>query len=396
MKRLNSNNSKILALLFIFIVFLTFLSFLTPVKSADNIPVVFFSTPGCEECELTRNYLESLKEIYPQIDLKEYSLSDSQDKELLAHFGKAYNLPDNKINVSPAVFIGKQAFIREDAYSNSIKNAIANYNYNDTKFLEDTLNTSGNTNHLVDLFKRFGVLTVIGAGLIDGYNPCAITVLIFFISLLVLRSRSKKDILFVGGAFTIGIGVSYFLLGVGLFTIISKWKYFDQIAKWVYLVTAGVTLALVIITLGDYIKARRGKLKDMTLQLSGAEKKTIHSLLRNPKVQGLSIFSFLVAFPVSIVEFSCTGQTYLPTIVYIFSMPGLKARAFGYLTLYNVMFVLPLIVIVYFAYRGTTSERITHWFTNNISRIKLVTGIIFLVLFLYLLERSLALFGIFR
>jgi len=337
-----------------------------------------------------------LKEIYPQIEVTEFSIGESKNKELLAHFGKTYSLPDNKINVTPAIFIGKKAFIREDAYSNAVKNTIINYDYNETKFLKDALNAVGQTNHLVELFKKFGVLTVIGAGLIDGYNPCAITVLIFFISLLVLRSKSKKDILFVGGAFTIGIGISYLLLGVGLFSIISKWRYFDEIAKWVYLVTAVITLVLAIFTLMDYVKAKLGKTKDMTLQLSTAEKKTIHSLLRNPKVQGLSIFSFLVAFPVSIVEFSCTGQTYLPTIVYIFSMPGLKARALTYLILYNVMFVLPLIVIVYFAYKGTTSDKITHWFTNNIAKIKFVTGIIFIAIFAYLLFKTLLLFGVTR
>ena len=395
MKMFNLNKAKILTFLFIFLVFITLLSFLTPVKSAEKIPVVFFSTPGCEECTLTRNYLESLKEIYTQIEVTELSVGDSKNKELLAHFGKTYSLPENKINVTPAVFIGKKALVREETFK-GLNKIIENYDYSETEFIKNTLGTETSGNGLIELFKKFGVLTVIGAGLIDGYNPCAITVLIFFISLLVLRSRSKKDILFVGSAFTIGIGVSYFLLGVGLFSIISKWKYFDEIAKWVYLGTAIVTLVLVILTLGDYIKARQGKTKDMTLQLSTTEKKTIHSLLRNPKVQGLSIFSFLIAFPVSIVEFSCTGQTYLPTIVYIFSMPGLKARAFAYLTLYNIMFVLPLIVIVYLAYRGTTSERITLWFTNNIAKIKLVTGIIFLALFLYLIERSLSLFGILK
>jgi hypothetical protein len=57
---------------------------------------------------------------------------------------------------------------------------------------------------------------------------------------------------------------------------------------------------------------------------------------------------------------------------------------------------LPLIVIVYLAYRGTTSERITQWFTNNIAKIKLVTGVIFIVLFVYLMLRTLFLFGVMR
>lgn len=359
----------------------------------EKIPVVFFSTPGCEECAIVRNYLESLKEIYPQIDVKEYSVSEPQNKELLATFGKVYALAENKIGVTPAVFMGKRAFVREDAFK-GLDKVIEEYDPSETAFLESALKSGGGDSHLVELFNRFGVLTVLGAGLIDGYNPCAITVLIFFISLLLLKGTTRRNILNVGVAFTIGIGVSYLLLGVGLFNLISRWKYFDAIAKWVYMGTAILTLVLAILTIRDYFRARSGRVSDITLQLSNTEKRTIHSLLRNPKIQTMAIFSFFVAFPVSIVEFSCTGQTYLPTIVYIFSMPTLRGKAFIYLILYNLMFLLPLILIVFFTYRGATSEKITQWFTRNLATIKLVTGIVFIVLFIYLLNRTLLLFGV--
>lgn len=361
-------------------------------KAATKVKIVFFSTPGCGECAITRNYLDSLKEVYPQLEVDEYSLKDAENKELLAKLGAVYNLPENKINVTPAIFIGRTAFVREETFY-GIDKLIEGFNEEDNAFLEEAL-LKEESSHLLELFKKFGILTVIGAGLIDGYNPCAITVLIFFISLLALRGKSKREMLFVGTAFTLGIGISYLMLGVGLFQIISRWKYFEYISRWVYLATAIVTLTLVVLTFSDYIKAKRGNTKDMTLQLSTAEKKTIHSLLRNPRVASGLIFSFLVAFPVSIVEFSCTGQTYLPTIVYIFSMDNLKAKALLYLVLYNLMFVLPLVAIVAIAYKGATSERITKWFTKNISQIKLYTGIIFVLLFSYLLLKTLSLFGV--
>lgn len=363
------------------------------VHAEEKVKIAFFSTPGCSECALTRNYLESLQEVYPQIEVTEYSVSTAQNKELLAQLGKKYNLPENKINVTPTVFIGKKALVREETFY-GLDKIIESFNIEENSFLEEALSETNGNSHLVELFKRFGILTVLGAGFIDGYNPCAITVLIFFISLLALRGKSKKEMLLVGTSFTIGIGISYLLLGVGLFQVISKWKYFDYISRWVYLLTALVTLTLVILTFSDYLKARKGKTKEMALQLSQTEKKTIHSLLRNPKVTTEFIFSFLVAFPVSIVEFSCTGQTYLPTIVYIFSMDSLKAKALLYLILYNLMFILPLIAIIIFAYKGATSERITKWFTKNLSKIKLYTGIVFIVLFGYLFLKTLSLFGI--
>jgi Cytochrome c biogenesis protein len=335
-----------------------------------------------------------MKEIYPNIEVREYSVAETKNKELLTNLGKIYNISENKLNVTPAVFIGKSVFVREEAYKN-VEIAIKNFNYEDNAFLEDSLlKAQSESSNLVLLFKKFGVLTVIGAGLIDGYNPCAITVLIFFISLLALRKKDRREILLVGTLFTIGIGLSYLLLGVGLFELISRWKYFDYISKYVYLLTSLITLTLVVLTFSDYFKAKRGDTKGITLQLSTAEKKTIHALLRNPRVLTEFIFAFLVAFPVSIVEFSCTGQTYLPTIVYIFGMENLRAQAFLYLLLYNVMFVLPLIIITYIAYRGTNSLRISKWFTQNLSTIKLATGIVFLILFGYLGLKTLSLFNL--
>ncbi len=362
----------------------------------EKIPIVYFSTPGCEECEITRNYLDSLKEIYPNIDIEEFSLGDAKNRELLAHFNKVYDVPINKTNTAPAVFIGKQYFVREEATS-KLELAVKHYNYSETKFLQSALSgasSNAGRNNLIEMFKRFGVLTILGAGLIDGYNPCAFTVLIFFISFLLLREKSRRDILVVGSSFIIGFGLSYFLLGIGLFKIVSKWRYFNDIAKWVYFATAAATFIFAVITVGDYIKAKKGDASKMVLQLSKTEKRTIHSLLRNPKVQGTAFFSLLVAFPVSIVSFSCTGQTYLPTIVYIYSIPALKAKATLYLILYNVMFVLPLIVIVFFVYRGATSKKVTEWFTTHLATIKLWTGAIFFVLCGYLSFKTLLLFNI--
>ncbi len=382
---------KRLILLSIFVI-LMFLPF-SKVLGAQKVEIAFFSTPGCSECALTRNYLDSLKEVYPQIEITEYSVAQTQNKELLAKLGSKYGLPENKINVTPSVFIGKKAFVREETFY-GLDKIIEGFDETENLYLEEAINEGEGSSHLVDLFKRFGILTVIGAGFIDGYNPCAITVLIFFISLLTLRGKSRREMLLVGASFTLGIGLSYLLLGIGLFQVISRWKYFDYISRWVYLATALITFILVVFTLSDYLKAKRGDTKGMALQLSQTEKKTIHSLLRNPKVSTEFIFSFLIAFPVSIVEFSCTGQTYLPTIVYIFGMDNLKARALLYLILYNFMFVLPLVAIILVAYKGASSERITKWFTKNLSQIKLYTGIVFILLFTYLLLKTLSLFGV--
>jgi len=59
---------------------------------------------------------------------------------------------------------------------------------------------------------------------------------------------------------------------------------------------------------------------------------------------------------VSIVELACTGQVYLPTIIFVLGLPQWRARAALALVAYNLMFVTPLIVVFLLAYFGTTSS----------------------------------------
>jgi len=50
-------------------------------------------------------------------------------------------------------------------------------------------------------------------------------------------------------------------------------------------------------------------------------------------------------FLVSVLELACTGQIYLPTLIFISHVPELRANALIYLLVYNFMFVIPLIVV---------------------------------------------------
>ena len=57
-------------------------------------------------------------------------------------------------------------------------------------------------------------------------------------------------------------------------------------------------------------------------------------------------------------ESLCTGQVYLPTAYFVMKTPGMRAHAIGYLLLYNVMFITPLVVIFLMARFGAKSERL--------------------------------------
>ena len=112
------------------------------------------------------------------------------------------------------------------------------------------------------------------------------------------------------------------------------------------------------------------------------------------KVKYVIAVAFVIGFLVSLFEFLCTGQVYLPTIVYILSVPSLSSQALFYLILYNALFVTPIVLIFVFAYFGTTAHQFQQILVREAALIKILTAILFIVLASYMGIISLQMYGI--
>jgi hypothetical protein len=95
--------------------------------------------------------------------------------------------------------------------------------------------------------------------------------------------------------------------------------------------------------------------------------------------------AFATGAAVSLIELACTGQVYLPTMIFVMGVPELRVRALLYLVLYNLMFVLPLVVVFTLAFRGTTSRQLTRFLQNRASTVKLAMSGLFFALSAWLL-----------
>ena len=102
----------------------------------------------------------------------------------------------------------------------------------------------------------------------------------------------------------------------------------------------------------------------------------------------LAVSALVTGFLVSVLEAVCTAQIYLPTIVFILRTTGPKLKALGYLLLYNLLFVVPLLVIFSFALAGTTSERFQKVLRKHLGAIKILMGMMFLGLGIFLIWRA--------
>jgi len=130
----------------------------------------------------------------------------------------------------------------------------------------------------------------------------------------------------------------------------------------------------------------------MVLQLPQFLKKRINEVigshLRKKQEEGmlsLCTSAFVVGFLVSLLEGACTGQVYLPTIVLILKNTELRLKAFSYLIVYNLMFILPLVVVFVLSLFGLGSQKFNNFLKENIARIKILMFLLFFLLGLVIL-----------
>ena len=97
-------------------------------------------------------------------------------------------------------------------------------------------------------------------------------------------------------------------------------------------------------------------------------------------MRGTILGAFVAGVIISLLELACTGQVYLPTIVYVASLEGMKLHGFFYLLLYNLAFILPLIIVFAFAYFGATSKILTKIMNRHLATVELITAIFFFFL----------------
>jgi cytochrome c biogenesis protein CcdA len=357
--------------------------------------MAYFEKAGCQECARTNYDLEVVLEEYPQLVVERFAMEEAENKELNAWLSDKYDVPEQKRLSTPMIFVGQDVLVGTEANLQGLLAAVGKYADSGAERTWDDFDPEAGGTKIQDTFKQFGVLGVLGAGLIDGLNPCAFATLVFFISYLSFTGRRGREILFVGLAFALGVFLTYLLVGVGLLKAVQALPFFTSLGRWVYLLTALLCVVLAALTFRDYFRARGGKTSEMTLKLPLGLRRRINKVIREgAQMRAFVAVALVTGFLVSLIELACTGQVYLPTIVYVLSVPELAAQAFLYLVLYCVMFILPLIVVFVLAYRGTTSEQLGRFVNRHTATIKLLTGLVFGGLALWMTWTLAPLFGV--
>jgi len=212
------------------------------------------------------------------------------------------------------------------------------------------------------------LLPLVGiAALIDSINPCAFSVLLLTIAFLFSIGKVRSGILKIGGAYILGIFAAYILIGLGLLQALHIFNTPHFMAK----LGAGLLIALGSINLiNEFFPAFPIKLR-----IPQAAHAKIAELMNKASIPT----AFLLGALVGLCEFPCTGGPYL-MVVGLLHDQTTYLTGVGYLFLYNLIFILPLAIILFIASNETLVEKVNVWRKAETKHMRVWGGVAMIIL----------------
>lgn len=337
----------------------------TKEPSAEKICLYYFWGSGCSQCtETTLFLLQLARKYFGKIELKSFEVYyNEENRRFFDDFIYRYKIKPPGV---PALFVGDSYFGGSRAIKGHSQAKIQEYLKNPPQCpLEVNFNKYESPTEEIKR-RSLTLPVVVVAALADSVNPCAFAVLIFLLAYLSgLKAQSR--VVKTGLAYIATVFVVYFLSGVGLLRLIQ----FSGTAGWVAKIAGVVALVAGLINIKDFFWYGRG----ITLAIPASKKPLLERYIRLASVPAAVVLGFLV----SAFELPCTGGAYL-AILSLLAKQTTRYPALGYLFLYNLIFVLPLVVIVFLVSRGLSPERLESLRVGQRRWLRLGMGLVMAVL----------------
>jgi thiol-disulfide isomerase/thioredoxin len=401
---------KIINLILITVIFFSLTNFALAQEKSVNL--YFFYGDTCPHCKKAEIFLEGLKEKYPGLEIKAYEVfSNKENAKLLLQLFE--NCGEEKRVRVPALFIGQEViigYLNEETTGRTIEKAVKDCLEKECLDpLEEVdecqlCQCQGEQGEIcqcqtcscpqeekqdqiidypfigqINLSKlSLPVLTVVVAAL-DGFNPCAMWVLLFLIALLI-NVRSRKRIWLVGGTFIAASGIVYYLL-------LSAWLNLFLAISYVGLTRVIIGLLAIgagIWQIKNFVTYKPGVCEIAPVggkwneRLSEKVKQVVQSTALPATFAGIII----LALGVNLIEFFCSAG--LPAIyTRILSLNQLSSFSYYlYLLFYTFIFMLDDMIVFGIAIITLSkigfTEKYTRWST-------LIGGLLILILGLLLI-----------
>lgn len=348
------NFKRYLAIFLFFITTIAFYQAYIPKKSFTQHEIAtihFFFHPNCHHCKAQKEFNANLIKQFSNISIIEHDVSKPAENQILRKYAKEHGLNDTQLGV-PFTIVGERYFIGYDTEGTTAKDI--------TEAIANNFATPKGNSH-VNFFKKNKLLTekvelplfgeinvantsLIGLsiilGLVDGFNPCAMWVLAYLIS-IILGLGDKRKIWLLVGSFLLASGILYFLF-------ITAWLNVFLLVGYLRFVIILIAIFALWVGINEVRDFLLNKEIVCNVGSPGAKKKTIDRVNRlvSAQISIATIFGIIaLAFAVNSIEFVCSSA--LPVIfTQTLAIHNLSMVAYYfYITVYVFFFMLDDMVI---------------------------------------------------
>jgi cytochrome c biogenesis protein CcdA len=347
------------------ILFLLFLVLILPVNvfAQEKKTAVLFYADWCPYCQKVEAYFKQQR-FFEKYDIQQLNFDDKQNKELLGKIFLAKGKTDGA--GIPALVIDDQLIVGDQPIIEQFEKTIEISNGTSREFVDSFVNKTTKK-------AEVPILVLLLAALADAANPCALAVLILLLA-TVISAKGKNYALFSGFMFSLAIFLSYLLMGFGVYKAITVFN----IAKYLSL---GAGILAILIGLANFKDVFwYGKFFIMEVPLSWRPK--MQEIIRSATSPWSA---FGVGFVVSLFLVPCASGPYVSILAKLAEKVD-PAKTILLLVFYNLVFVLPMILITLAMYFfNVKMKKLEALRKDNLRLLHAITGIIMLVLGIYLI-----------
>lgn len=345
--------------------------------------LIYFYTTACEDCNKTKKFLSGLdttcsinKEeaiILSEVVIEFKNIAELDNTELINTYFQQYQVDSSSQQV-PIIFYEEGYLAGYEKIEKELEGAIKS-----GKALGFTYPTQ---QEVISALKISELPQIFLTGIINGFNPCSISMLLLLLSLMSVGS----DMLKLGFAYIGGKVLTYLALGTVCYSLLARLDsvVFQSIQGIINIIIVIIMLLLAGTNLLDYLAAKQQQYHKIRLQLPVKLRQFNHHMIEKFIKQTHSKYAIVGVFVLGIIisagEFLCTGQIYLATIIYLLKRTtSYSSMTLIALVIYVAAMVLPLGLLIILAYKGQKILVLSEYVRKHMTKIKLINAILFIV-----------------
>ena len=326
-------------------------------QSNETILVEYFYITGCQKCEQATPVVEALMKSYgSRVNFVKYNAKE-EGRDLAIK----YSIPG-----TPSIVINKDS-----------KNLISYDNYNgDTAKLENILKEaidkapiSQKAPEIAQSDKLIlSVPSVFVVGFLAGFNPCLLAILAFIASVTLATTGKRRNVLLIVLMFSLGIFVTYLIVGIGLLRILEEAPGLQAGIKNFLVVLIGI-LGLWHVYDANHLR----KNTESSFYTPKAFIRLTESVTKKVSLPA----SFFMGALFSLIKAPCVGAVYFLILDMVRKGEG---TGYLYLAAYNFGVVLPVLVLGGAIAFGLDPEKVEKFRKDKRVMMRLVTGVTLLAI----------------